>query len=150
MLRQSERGYTLLNVVGALALTALLAGTAVGSFKELSDPLANASFASEHFLRLARSQAISNTQAIQVSPISSSRIGAYSSGSCTGTMTAVDNLFVDLPAGAALTDTSWSVCFTQRGLANSNVSFTIQDSDGLARTVSIALGGGTKVSRTSL
>ncbi len=142
---RDESGHTLINIITTLALIGILGATAVSSFSDLSDPLANASFSTEHFLRLARGNAISNTQAIQVAPVTATRLGMSTSDSCTGTMTAVPNTFLELPKGASMPDTSWTVCFNQRGLSSTNTSFTINDSDGHSKTMRVALGGGTRI-----
>lgn len=60
-------------------------------------------------------------------------------------MTALDDLIVDLPNGASMSDTSWTACFTPRGLSESNVTFDLNDADGQSRTVEIALGGGVRI-----
>ncbi len=143
--RIQEAGYTLAEMLVVMALIGILAGTAVSNLKELNDPLADASFTVTHYLRLVRARGISQTLFIQVAPTSSTIIAASSSDSCSGTMTAIDDLEVNLPRGASMSDTSWTACFTPRGLSEDNITFDLSDSDGQSKTVEIALGGGVRI-----
>ena len=140
-----EGGYTVSNLLVTMGLIAVLSTTAIANLREMHNPLSDASFSVEHFLRLARSRALSQTEAIQVSPSSAATFVASSSDSCTGIMTPVANLSLTLPSGASLADTSWSICFTQRGLADANTTFDLLGSNANVKSVSIALGGGIKI-----
>jgi prepilin-type N-terminal cleavage/methylation domain-containing protein len=142
---RSEQGFTLIELMTTLAVIAILGGAATWNMRQMNDPLLNASFSTEHFLRLARSRAISNTQTVTIAPSSNSRISASQSDSCSGTMTNIPDLFLDLPSGATLVDTAWSICFTQRGLVDTTAEFQLVDREGSMKTVHVALGGGAKV-----
>lgn len=143
--KRKERGYTVLNILATLSLIGILTAIGVSNLKELNDALADASFSVSHFLRLARSRAMSQTLSVQVAPISSTRIGASSAASCAGTMSPISDLVFDLPDGAVFADTEWSVCFTQRGLASLDLRFDLQDKDSRKKTIEIALGGGVRI-----
>ena len=143
--RRNSAGYTILEVLVTIAFMALLTKFAISNIKSLQNPLADASFEVSHFLRLVRSRAISQTLAIKVAPLSSTRIGTSKSTTCTGTMTAISDLTLTLPNQSSLPDTTWSVCFTPRGLAATNITFQILGRDGRSKTVEIALGGGVQI-----
>ncbi len=134
-----------MEVLVAITFIAILSYAAVSNIKSLENPLADASFQVSHFLRLARSRAISQTIAIQLSPSSSTGIAASSSDSCSGTMTPMDDLSLTLPDGAFFVDTAWTACFTQRGLADDNIVFDLQNQQGSTRTIELALGGGVQI-----
>lgn len=142
---RNERGHTVINLLTTMALIGILSAAAVSNLKEMNDPLANASFSVEHFLRLARSSAISRTQAVQVAPSSRSTLIAASGDTCSSTMTAISSMTLALPRGAEFVATDWSVCFTKRGLADANTVFQLIDGNGNTKTVRVALGGGTRI-----
>lgn len=139
----AERGYTVLELMVTLLLVAVLTETALYSLRQITDPLNDASTSMEHYLHLARTSAISNTEVIKVRAVSSTRLEAQSSDSCTGTMTTIPQLYLDLPTGSSLSDTTITACFTQRGFADAPAAFPIVDTTGQAKTVRVALGGGT-------
>jgi len=142
----NQKGFSLINLAVTVSLIGILSSIAISNMKEINDPLVDASFQVTHFVRKARSEAISDTVSIQIAPISSYRIGAWSSPtSCSSTMTPVNDLFLNLPSGSNLSSTAWSICFSQRGLANSNITFNIRNTAGDTRTVEIALGGGVRI-----
>lgn len=140
-----ECGFTLFELLVIFALIGILSFTAVSNINTLKNPLADASFAATHFLRLARSRAMSQTTFIQVSPSGTRRLITSRSDSCSGTMTPIADFFLDLPNGSQLADTQWAACFTPRGLAAANIEFQIQNDEGKTRTIEIALGGGSKI-----
>lgn len=146
--KRSELGYTLIQMLTTLGLLSILSLIAVSNVKSLRNPLANASFEISHFLRLVRSRAISQTLAITVTATSPTHITTASAASCYDEETTTDqvsNLQLDLPNGAQLSNTEWSVCFSQRGMANEHVIFDLESEGGRTRTIEVALGGGVKV-----
>ena len=143
---KSERGFTLGNLVITLSLMGILSAIAISNITEVNDPLVDATFQINHFLKKARAEAISDTQAVRISPVSSSRIEAQSSdGTCEDTMAAKNNLFLDLPDGASFSSTIWHVCFSQRGLANAYLIFDIENEEGDTKTIEVAIGGGVRI-----
>ncbi len=144
-MRQDENGYTIIEMIIVMALVGILAFTAMVNLPEVGNPLANAAFSSENYFRLARTTAIAHTQAMVIAPISSTQLGASSSDSCDGTLTPIPSMTVSLPRRITFSNTSWSVCLNQRGLAKEAASFDLIDSAGGSKTVRVALGGGTMV-----
>jgi prepilin-type N-terminal cleavage/methylation domain-containing protein len=143
-----ELGYTILELMVTLGIVSILALTAVYNLRQINSPIKNATFSVEQFIRLARANAISGTQMIQVQPISATVIGTYSGSSCSGTMTAISNGTLTMPSGSSLLETNWTVCFNQRGVTSASTLFHIKDNKGNSRAIRVALGGGTKTSNT--
>jgi prepilin-type N-terminal cleavage/methylation domain-containing protein len=144
-MRYQESGFTIIEMLVTLGLMALLSTIAISNFKELENPVADASYQVSRFIRLARSRAISQTIAIVIQPSSTTEIVALSSDACDGTLTTIDDLSMTFPDGALLSNTEWSACFNQRGLSDTNLTFQIQDEEGKSRTIEIALGGGVQI-----
>ena len=141
-LRQS--GFSLLELLAGLLLIGIISSTAISNLNALKNPLTNTGHLVSHYLRLVRSRAISQTLAIEVSPESNSRLVAKSTSSCSGSMSPIDDLSLDFQDGVTLEDTDWTVCFNQRGLADSYITFTIESAQG-SKTIQVALGGGVKI-----
>jgi len=91
-MRYQESGFTIIEMLVTLGLMALLSTIAISNFKELENPVADASYQVSRFIRLARSRAISQTIAIVIQPSSTTDIVALSSDACDGTLTTIDDL----------------------------------------------------------
>ena len=143
-----QSGFTLVNMLTTLSLIAILSAIAISDLKEVNSPLVDSSFQITHFLREARSKAMSKTVTVKVSPISAYSIKAEQGNSCSPTETFTPlspTMQSNLPNGASLTDTTWEICFTKRGLASQSSLFLIQDEEGQTRTVEVALGGASRI-----
>lgn len=128
-----------------MVLFGILASVGVSNISILENPLASASANLTHHFRLVRSRAISQTRSIKVTPSSTTTLAAESAANCNETtFTPVTDLALDLGDEVHFGTTDWSACFTQRGLANEYVTFTVIGS-GHTKTVQIALGGGVKI-----
>ena len=146
--RNWDLGASLLELLTAVALFVILSEVVVSNIKQLHNPLADAGFEVSHFLRLARARAISQTLAIEVWPASATQLTSTSRSSCTDETDSdapVEDLVLDLPDGTSFSDTDWSVCFTQRGLAYEHTTFELQGGRGNSKTVEVALGGGVRI-----
>ena len=141
-----ESGVTILELIFTLVLLSILLGIAIPNIRVMTRPLNDGAASCEQFLQLVRARAISGTAVYKVSPESSSQIGVTSGPTCATSTTTVSDLQLKLPSGSTLVDTSWYVCFNARGRADANISFQLSGTDGGTKTVSIALGGGVKVS----
>ena len=143
--RSRELGYTMFELLIVLVLTSILAATAIANLKKTDHPLADSALSVDYLFHLARTKAIASTKVIQIAPSSSTSLAASSSDSCSGTMIPIPSMAVELREGCTLPDTSWSVCFNQRGLADASVAFQILDSQENHKTIRVALGGVTKI-----
>jgi prepilin-type N-terminal cleavage/methylation domain-containing protein len=138
-------GFSIFELLVVLIIFAILSASVMSNVKEINRPLTNASFELTHFLRLARSRAISQTTFIKVAPLSAFKLAAYTGESCATTTTAINNLTLDLPDNTNLIATDWSICFSPRGLTPTSTTFTISDENNSTRVVEIALGGGVRM-----
>ena len=142
---RKELGLTLFEVLTVIALIGIMAGIGSYSLNAMKTPLATASASTEQFIKFGRSKAISMTVALKIAPLTTTSLGAWTSTSCSGTMTPLSSMKLIFPTGAKLTSTNWAVCFDQRGLASDTTSFTITDTAQGKKTIYVALGGGTKI-----
>jgi Tfp pilus assembly protein FimT len=144
---RSEAGLTILELLAAIGLMAVLSGIAVTNLRVVNKPLQNAASSAELLLQLARSKAISGTQIIKVKPKSSTVLAAFSGTTCSGATTPVPNLSQALPSGTSLSDQTWYICFNSRGQADASISFNINDMGRKTKTIKIARGGGVKIQK---
>lgn len=141
----SEKGFSLVEMLAVLGVISILGATAILNIKVLYNPIANASFEVNHYLKLVRSKAISQTRIIKISPISFTKLSAQTGDSCNTASTTINNLSLELPNNTSFQNISWSLCFNQRGLSQSNTTFSITDIDSKIKTIEVALGGGVRI-----
>ena len=136
----SCRGYSLLELMVALAFAGIITGFAVFEFKALEDPAKHGAAEITAFFKKARSKALATTQTYTVSAQTATRIIATTGTSCSGTQTPDPEMTLTLPGGAVLDTLGWSVCYTTRGMADTSVDILMHDSEG-SHTVQVVLGG---------
>lgn len=125
-----------------LGLFGVLTLIAVQQLKDLDVAIVNASAELQGFFKQVRARAISTTSAYTVTPISSTEISTSYSTSCTSETTTADpQMVVELPLGAYLRSTDWSICYSPRGLPDDNIQIEVYDDDGVTKTVEVYLGG---------
>ena len=140
-----QDGFSLLEALVVLMISAVLASMAIGNMKELNDPLQNGAAQLGSFLKEVRAKAISQTVAYHVTASGSNRIVTSFGNNCTATTVTTDpRLVLTLPTGTSLVSTSFNFCFTSRGLADQNVTIGIRDSNG-TKNVEVMLGGGVRI-----
>ena len=145
IVKNDESGVTIFELLAVLFIISLISATVVSNIKEINRPLTNATFEVTHFLRLVRARAISQTQYIKVSPTSAFAIASTAGTSCALATSPISDLTLNLPKDTNLVSTSWSICFTPRGLTEASKTFQIRNEDSLTKTVEIALGGGVRI-----
>lgn len=145
MNRRSESGMTMVELLCAMGILGILLGIAVGGLKAIDRPLMDSTTSVDYFLRFVRTRAVASTKAMKVAPVSAKSLGVWSGDNCDSTTVSVPSMSLDLRPGCTMTDTSWSVCFDQRGFAKASAVFFIVDSQGSSKRVKIALGGGTSI-----
>jgi prepilin-type N-terminal cleavage/methylation domain-containing protein len=141
---RNQRGYSLLELLVVISLVGVIMGTATIAMKDFSNRAGNGAAELVAFLKRSRSKAMVSTLAYTVTPVSSSVIKTTYGASCTAAQTDDTSMRLTLPSGAALTNTSWSVCYSTRGLANQSYDLVVSDQNG-SKTVRIVMGGGVKV-----
>lgn len=137
-----QSGFTLMEMMAVLGIATILSGMAVLNLKRFDQASVNAANQVVALVKSARAYAMTSTVTVQVRPVNSTTIRATAASSCsTTTRTAIPQLSYTLPDGASMTNTSWSVCYTSRGLSRESISIPIRD-QSRTRTVQIVLGGG--------
>ncbi len=142
---RKDSGYTVIELIVTVGLAALLMGGAIISMQSLRQPADEGASEVVSFLKLVRARALISVRAYRVAPISTTRLAASYASSCSAaTFTTDSSLALKLPNHSSLAATNWSICYTSRGIAESNLSFVVRDSEK-SRTIQIALGGGVQV-----
>lgn len=141
-----ERGFTVTEMLVVLGLVGVLSAIAVINLNALSSPAENGAAELLGFFKQARARAIATTSAYFITPSSGTEISTSSGVNCSDPSPVPDStLELVLPTGASLPDTSWTVCFTSRGLSDGNIAVVVNDIHGGARTVEILLGGSIRI-----
>lgn len=142
---QMQSGFTLLELITVLGLFGIICLVAASNLKVLENPLVSGAANLSHYLRLVRVRAIAQTKSITVSASSTHRLIASSAANCdAATTTPLSDLILELDDEVSISPIDWEVCFTQRGLVQDAVQFTLSSDSGV-RTVEIALGGGVEI-----
>ena len=141
---RKDRGYTLIELMVTMVIATVIMGTAAFNFKELGSPVNDGAIQLAGLLRKARAKALASTLAYTISARSSTEVMAEFSTNCAAARTEDVALALALPSGASLSDTSWSICFSSRGLSNDSADIEIREGAS-ARTVQVTLGGGVRI-----
>lgn len=141
----AERGSSLFEVLVVLVIIGILLATAVSNLDQLNRPMEAATAELAGFLKQARARGMATTRAYTVRPSSTERIITEFATECGETATTDEILTLNLPRGVLLNDTSWSVCFSPRGLATSDPTIELIDEDGRTKTLEVFLGGAVRV-----
>ena len=129
-----------------LAIMGLALGAAGLFLRPAAAPLQTGTVLVEGYFRQARMKAIAHTSAYRVRAITTDRLRLEFANTCSAvTWTASDALDLELPQDVALTSTTWSVCFTSRGISQNNVVVTLTHAEYGSRQVEVLLGGTTRV-----
>lgn len=140
-----ERGFSLFELIVVMALSASLFSMALINAKGLANQSLNGASSLMGFLKVTRAKALATTQAYTIAPISSTQIGTTYGDTCSDTtQTADSEVFLELPSGAFLSDTTWSLCYNTRGFSDNSLDIQILDHTS-SRTVQVVLGGGVRV-----
>ena len=140
----SDRGYTLLELLITVSLVGVLMCMAIFNFKALQNPADNGAAQLASFFKVIRAKALASTLAYTVTPQSATRIITTRAGTCEGAQTDDPTQTLTLPEGSSLVEQAWSICYNPRGLSNSSADIHIQDSDR-TRLVQVVLGGGVRI-----
>ncbi len=129
----------LLVVIALLGLMLLIGGVYL---KPMEQPVRSAGQMLEGLLSETRAKAIATTTVHRVRPTSDDFILVESAATCSsGAWTADDGLTLQLPRDVTLSDTTWSVCFTSRGIASQNLVMTLDHPDYDPEQLEVMVGG---------
>ncbi len=144
--RRDEAGFSLYELLLVLALSGILMSAAVDNLKILDRQLSTSSEELLAFLKRTRAKAIASTSAYTIEPISNSHVIVRVSAQCGAGPYATDSsLSLRLPAKVTFDNTSWSSCFSSRGLASSDSEILMRDTEGNSKTIELFLGGAVRV-----
>jgi len=133
----------LLVVLAVLGLSV----TAVAFYlSPLETPLHSGTVLLESYFRQVRRQAMATTSAYRAVPLGQNRLIAQRASSCLDTTWTDDPLVrIQLPDGVAMTDSTWRVCFSSRGISANNTIVTLTHPDFGQKQVEVLIGGTTRV-----
>jgi len=141
-----ERGTSLIELLVVLALIGLSVTAISFYLAPLETPLQSGTVLLEGYLRQVRRQAMATTSAYRAVPIGQDRLIAQRASSCLDTTWTEDPLVhLELPDDVTMTDSTWRVCFSSRGISASNVTVTLSHAEFGTRQVEVLIGGTTRV-----
>ena len=120
-----NRGFTLLELMAAMAILGVTATITGYNLMSLHDPLEAAANQMTSNLKLARARAMATTAAYRILPTSSNQIMAQYGTDCSATSWTDDTqLSLDLEDPISVS-TGWSFCFNSRGTVTTAPASTI-------------------------
>ncbi len=129
----------LLVVIALLGVMLLIGGLYL---KPMEQPVHSAGQMLEGLLTETRAKAVATTTVHRVRPTSDDFILVESAATCSsGAWTADDRLSLQLPRDVTLSDTTWSVCFTSRGIASQNLVMTLDHPEYEPEQLEVMVGG---------
>lgn len=140
-----EYGYTMIEIIVVLALISIVLAFAIVDLKAFRAPASTGAAELQGFMKKVRARALASTSSYTIRPTSGTHVRATYGTSCSApTQTADPTLVLDLPTGSNFQATTWSVCYSSRGLSDTSADIIVQDS-ALSRTVQVVLGGGVRI-----
>ncbi len=140
-----ESGMSLLEILVVFFMISVLTSSAVSNLAQIKNPLKDGISQTLGFVKEVRAKALASTAAYTLRPASTGRIVTTTAATCSAVVTTDGGLAIDLPSGVVLSDTSWTICFTSRGLTEGAQSFTITDADSDTETIEVFLGGAVRI-----
>lgn len=141
---KSESGFSLTELVATMAMMAIIMALMVPNWRVLDDPLQNSTEQTIGFLKKVKARAVSTTSAYVVEANGPFQITTSFANACSdpsGDFQSDNQLELEMDRGVEMSDTSWNVCFSSRGLADQNIIVPLRDQDGDTRAVEVFLGG---------
>lgn len=137
---------TLTELLVVLAILGISVTAATQNLRPLETPLQTGASLVQGMFRQARLRAIASTSAYRVSPAGSQILIAETAASCAETTWTSDpDVLVEMPDDVTMSPTSWTVCFSGRGLSTNNVTVTLNHPYYGTREIEVLLGGTTRV-----
>ena len=140
------KGMSLVELLVVVALMGVMLGVGGIYFTTNEVSLQGATELVERFLRHARGKAMATTSAYRVSALDNRQLQALFSTNCSSASWTVDSaLSFELPEKVTLTDTTWTVCFSSRGISSNNLLVGLSHPESGTRQVEVMLGGTTRI-----
>ena len=141
-----QRGMTLIELLATLAVLAIALGVMAMNLLPVASPVDTSTALLEGIFREARLNAIATMSSYRVTPSGTNRIVGEKGASCSATTWTADaSLATALPTGVTMSPTSWSVCFSSRGISTNNVIVTLAHTTYGSRRVEVLFGGTSRV-----
>jgi len=141
-----QRGTTLIELLGVLALIGVTVVAVVVRYQSVGNPLDTATSLLEGELREARLNAIATMSAYRVTPAATNRLQGDKGATCSATSWTGDSSLTNvLPTGVTMSPTTWSVCYSSRGISTANTTITLSHSTYGTRRVEVLVGGTSRV-----
>ena len=135
----------MIEMMATMAIAVALIGIAAFNFKATENPAYNAASELLGNFKKIRARALVSTKAYLIRPTSTTRIIAESGTNCSATTWTNESQFtLNLENGAFLADTTWSVCYSARGLSDVSTDIIVRDSTH-TKTVQVVLGGAVRL-----
>lgn len=145
MSARKQWGYTFIEMMATMSICLVLIGIASFNFKATENPAYNGASELLGNFKKIRARALVSTKAYLIRPTSSTRIIAQSGANCTTTTWTTESQFtLNLENGAYLPDTTWSICYSARGLSDVSASIQVRDATH-TKTVQVVLGGAVRL-----
>lgn len=139
-------GMSLVELIATVAILGIALGMAALYFRPMGTALGNGVSLTESFLREARASALATTSAFRVRPSGPLALSAETAASCEeSTWAPVADMSVELPRDVVLSDTSWTVCFSARGISDGNVVVGLWHPESGVRRIEVLRGGTTRI-----
>ena len=142
---KQERGFSIIEILTVISILAGLFLITSLNYRDLNSAAQSGSRELFSYLKTVQGKAMATTSTITVFPQTSRRLTAQSATSCSSAQRVEDRrLALELPPGASLSSTNWSICFNSRGLADNSVDIMIAD-ERVTKALHVGLGGGIKL-----
>ena len=142
----NARGASLIELLVIVTLLGLSVTAVAFYLRPMETPLHSGTVLLEGFLRQVRRQAMATTSAYRAVPLGQDHLIAQRATSCLDTTWTDDpTIDIDLPQGVTMTDSTWRVCFSSRGISANNVIITLNHADFGQKQVEVLIGGTTRV-----
>lgn len=140
-----QTGLTLVELLVAVALLGVVVAMGAVYVDTTERPLEAGGSLLEGLLRQARARSISTTTAHRVAPSGPGSLIVEFGDDCdAATWTQEPRMDVDLPEQVTMSDTTWSVCFSRRGIASDNVTITLDHPEWGSKELEVLRGGVTR------
>ena len=138
----SQAGTTLIELMVVMAVLALIIGGANVYFGSVKMPLRTGGQLVEGLIKETRAKAATTMTVHRVRPLSDEQLIVEHAASCSaGTWTYDPAFDVELPDGVTLTDTSWMICFSNRGTALATQTLTLTHAEAGNQKLEVLMGG---------